>query len=124
MPIETNPMTHHEEWVWSVLKEHIGKDKAIKRETLVGRAGLRDRQLRRVIASLVDQHKKPIGSIYNNSGGGYFIIANSEESEAVCQPLHSHALAILLRESVLKKLSVKELLKKYQAELSFEEVTS
>lgn len=111
--------TMQERQVWTVLSLKRGKSQAISQERLANITNKNTRAVRKVVESLIVNHRVVICSSYDKENGGYYLPETDAEIEETCRKLHSHALQILKRESVIQKITLAELLKKYQMEIPF-----
>jgi len=107
-------LTEEEFSVFAVLRRRKGKERAIGKKELAKILGMDERMVRRVIKALIEEHGVPVGSDYVR---GYFIVAAPEEVEETYQTLKNHALSILKRAAVLKRISLKRLLGQLEVEL-------
>jgi len=107
-------LTEEEYRVLAVLKRCRGKKQAIGKRELAKVLGMDERVVRRVIKALIEEHGIPVGSDYAR---GYFIVSAPEEVEETYETLKHHALSILKRAAVLKRISLKRLLGQLEVEL-------
>ena len=103
-------MTSEQRSVWNVLKHHSGKASAIRIRDLVRQCALPERKVRDIVTSLILVFHIRIGSTYSGRQPGYFVIESAEEAEATYEVLRGHALSILRRAAVIRRLSFPELL--------------
>lgn len=102
-------MTAEQASVWNLLKDHKGKAGAVKSKTLATASGLPERRVREIVTSLILVFHIRIGSAYSGRHPGWFVIESSEEAEETYQVLRGHALSILKRAAVIRRLSFPEL---------------
>jgi len=112
-------MTMSEREVWAVLGLIHGKANAISHKDLAHKTNKPERKVRSIVVSLIIKHRLVICSSYDRENGGYYLPETGDEVQETCKKLHGHALGILFRESVIKKISLAELLKQYQKEIPF-----
>ena len=101
-------MSQDELTVWNALRYHKGKENAITQHRLAEHTGISPRHVREIIKYLVENHKLEIASSYD-SGGGYYIPVSQKEVDETCDKLYGHALSILKRYSVFKKVDIDKL---------------
>ena len=116
-----------------ILEGHQGRDNSVSRKDLVERVNdhcsscaeasedmplfparrslgvggpVHEREIRRVIKHLVEQHATWIGS----GAKGYFMIQTDQELLAACKYYHGYALSLLHVEAKLRKMSLPALL--------------
>ena len=102
-------MTAEQRAVWNVLREHRGRAAAIRIRTLVTVCSLPERKVREIVTSLILVFHLRIGSVYSGSHPGYFVIETGAEAEATYEVLRGHALSILRRAAVIRRLSFPDL---------------
>lgn len=124
MTLNFSGLDEDEALVWGVLQGCVGKRYAVTQHLLEEVTRIPARRVRMIIESLIHQHKKVICSSYDRDRGGYYLPENESEVRETCEKLHGHALRILTRESVLKKLTLRELLKLYQKEIPFNDLAN
>lgn len=108
--IDYKKMSNNEEIVWSIVGQCKGKENSITQMQLAGKAELHPRAGRIAIKSLVEVHRKPICSSYEKDGG-YYIANNDAEIDETCDKLYGHAMSILKRLSIFKKVDFHKLQK-------------
>lgn len=107
-------LTEEESLVWDVVQSYRGKDQAVTNELLARLAGVPERRLRSAIKALVEQHRKPIGSL---PGLGVFLVETREEREEVMAFYRSHALSLLHRMCILGQYSTRHMLGQIEIDL-------
>ncbi len=117
--VDYSEMKTEERHVYAVIGLCRGKKNAVSQNELARMANKSPREVRRIVESLIVDHRIVICSSYDKENGGYFLPQTDEEIQETCKKLHGHALKILMRESTLKKITLAELLKKYQMEIPF-----
>ncbi len=106
-------MTWDEERIWTTLIPRRGRENAVSQHWLSEVTGIPARHVRQAIERLIVHHGKRICSDYSRDGG-YYIPATDDEVEATCARLRGHAIKILQREAVLRRVTVQRLLADYQ----------
>ena len=101
-------MSQDELTVWKTLLHHKGKKHSITQHRLADHTGISCRHVREIIKALVEEHRQEIASNYD-SGGGYYIPVSQKEVDETCDKLYGHALSILKRYSVFKKIDIDKL---------------
>lgn len=98
IPYETiNRLTPDESLVWDTLStSHRGRDEAITQASLAVALGIPARRLRRIIKTLIQTHRMPIGST-PHSPAGYFVVNTPEEAAEVAARFYHGALSLLHR---------------------------
>jgi hypothetical protein len=107
---QLNPL---EGTILRILEIHKGRENALPRRELVEFVNkgcplfpVNEREIRRVIKHLVEQHATWIGS----GAKGYFMIQTDQELLAACKYYHGYALSLLHVEAKLRKMSLAALL--------------
>jgi hypothetical protein len=96
-----------------ILEGHQGRDNSVSRADLVERVNdhcplfpVHEREIRRVVKHLVEQHATWIGS----GAKGYFMIQTDQELLTACKYYHGYAMSLLHVEAKLRKMSLAALL--------------
>ena len=100
--------------VWDVVQGYRGKDQAVTNDELARLSGVPQRRLRAVIKALVEEHRKPIGSL---PGLGVFIVQTMQERTEVMDFYKGHALSLLRRMAILGHYSTDHLLGQIKIDL-------
>ena len=111
-----SPMTDEERSVMNILRSHRGRDNAIKAPRLAQAAEITPRQLRSAIGHLIEFHHVRIGST-TKKPYGYFIIETYEDAQEACEQLRHRAMSCLKRMSILKRMTMRELMGQMKFEL-------
>ena len=93
--------------VFNVIKTHEGRDRAIKAEVVGFHARMSEVKVRQIIARLVNEHGKPIGSVTGNPPGFYMMVDDDEIKEHAAS-LRKRGMKILKRAGKVSKMTVKE----------------
>lgn len=99
LPIDLSP---GELRVLETLRRHRGRTAAIHKEALAETVGMEVRQVRVVIAHLIERHNQPIGSA-SQSPAGYFLIETAQEAEQAAQELQARIIQLAKRLAKLKQ---------------------
>lgn len=92
-----NPQMNTKELtIWSILSLRKGRALAIKSSDLELRTGIKDREIRNVIKSLIELYGKPIGST-TKEPFGYYVIVDKSEMKEVQKSLRNRAISTLKR---------------------------
>lgn len=102
--------------VLNLIMPRIGRARAISVSGIASYTGIPDRTVRDIVKHLIERHQVRIGSSLGNPPG-YYMIATKEEAEQNEKTLRRLGISILTRAAVLKKLTVKEYMKRLQEEL-------
>ena len=113
--LQTIPLTPDEEAVWEVIGVRL-KGRAIKAKQLEEILGLPERQIRRIIKCLIENHGKPIASS-TGSPAGYWEITDPAERQEVYEAWRRRGISILARAARLKGITLEEELAAVQLEL-------
>lgn len=98
-PIDLSPS---ELRVLETLQRHRGRARAIHKEALAEMVEMDVRQVRIVIAHLIERHNQPIGSA-SQSPAGYFLIETAQEAEQAAQELQARIIQLAKRLAKLKR---------------------
>lgn len=98
-PIDLSP---GEGRVLDTLSRHRGRAAAIHKEVLAEMVGMEVRQVRVVIAHLIERHNQPIGSA-SQAPAGYFLIETAQEAEQAAQELTARIIQLAKRLAKLKR---------------------
>lgn len=90
----------------AILDEHVGKENAIPMAVLAKELRLTTRETRYLILIVKFRRQVPVMSHKK----GYFLVQDTRELEDCCTMFRRRALTSLKNESVLKKVSLQELL--------------
>jgi predicted DNA-binding transcriptional regulator YafY len=85
-----------------VLKQHQGKGNAITSRQLAQRLGISTREVREIIAALVEDGAL-IGASVDGDSGGYYVITTPAELEETRAILRSRAQHIFARDAALRR---------------------
>ena len=88
--------------VLETLQRHRGRAAAIHKEALAATVWLEVRQVRIMIAHLIERHNQPIGSA-SQSPAGYFLIETAQEAEQAAQELKARIIQLAKRLAKLKR---------------------
>jgi hypothetical protein len=93
------PMTNEEKDIWRIIECRRGKGNEILGPEIARRTGIDYTRVRAVIAHLINEHHKLIGS----NGKGYYVPVTKEEVDEVVGSLEHRGIMIFVRVSHLKK---------------------
>jgi hypothetical protein len=109
-------MTADETLILSALSGCKGKAMAVTQHELAEACGMPARRVRSIIVDLIFNYHKRIGCCYSKHNGGYYMIQNDAEAKETTERLEGHALKILKRVAIIRKISKETLIKKLQME--------
>jgi len=89
-----------------VLRNNHDKNHPVSRMKLRVLTSLPDRDVRRIIANLVNEHHLPIGSTTRPKHSGYFWITTRDELEVEAKKLASYIIDIAKRKRALEKIAL------------------
>jgi predicted DNA-binding transcriptional regulator len=72
--------------ITKIIQQHLGKTNPIQVDEIARRTNLSDREIRKAVQSLVNEHWHPIGAT-TKGPHGYFIIANQEDYDEAIKNL-------------------------------------
>ncbi len=110
LTLKAMKMTEQQERVYSVLCQRSGKKNAIRIRYLAKMVDLPEREVRDIVTALILVFRIPVGSSYNVKKPGYYIISTIEEAEETYNTLKHHAIQILRRAAVVKRITYPELI--------------
>lgn len=113
----TLTMLPEESFVWTLIAARQGRAQAIGAADLARQSGLSNRDVRRVIKTLIEQYASPIAST-PTPPAGYYIPKTIEEVLATTESLKSRALSILTRMARLRRVALPEVLHQLSLELA------
>lgn len=113
----TLTMLPEESRVWTLIAARQGRAHAIGAADLARQSGLSNRDVRRVIKTLIEQYASPIAST-PTPPAGYYIPETIEEVLATTESLKSRALSILTRMARLRRVVLPEVLHQLSLELA------
>jgi len=87
--------------------QHQGAIASINQADLAAVSGIRKRRVRKIIKELIEQFGMPIGTLYTQAGG-YFWITTKSEAEVSCKAISDHAISQLSRVAALKKTTLRK----------------
>lgn len=87
------PLGEGERKLLTVLRNHVGKDNAIKREQLAELLHQPDRMVRRLVRDCREHFGVAIGA--NRGAGGYFLVSSSDEAAELAHQLFDQAFSLL-----------------------------
>jgi len=102
--------------VYGIIINRLGREQAVSVDAISEQTGIAGREVRDIVKRLIEQHHVRIGSALAKPSG-YYMIQSDEEAEANERTLRRLGLSILVRASVLKRLTVAEYMKRLQTEL-------
>jgi hypothetical protein len=124
-PIQTSDllaeMTLLEQEVYTILKQHRGRDTAIAMESLANLCRVTTREIQEIVSRLVIVYRIPVGSSSSSARPGFYLIADRAEAQEVYESLKGRALAILKRASVIGRIRRQDLLHEIATELALDE---
>ncbi len=101
------------------LSHHVGLENAWSQENISATLGIKARDVRRMVRYMILELGWSICSSHRNAElGGYFLPRNPEEAQDACRSLHKQALALLKRESTLRKITLADLWGQMALEMS------
>ncbi|TAN59639.1 hypothetical protein EPN18_10070 [bacterium] len=103
--------------VWRVIREHKGKDSAIKADTLAWRTSLPEVKAREIVSRLVRASGKLIGSSTGNPPG-YYVITDETELRKHIESLRHRGIMCLVRAAALSKTSIEDIFEQGRLELN------
>lgn len=107
-----------EKCVWAAIEGHRGKDRAVKVDVVARLTGISGKRVRQIVAHLVNEHGKLIGSSTCNPPG-FYIIVDKEELTKQIESLRHRGIMCLKRAAKLGKSSLEEVYK--QGKLALDE---
>ena len=113
---EFEGLSSEEKLIWSIVREHRGKDHAIQVCELSREVNLPDRVVRGFVAKLRTEHGKLIGS-RTTVKPGYYIITNREELNKYMASMRRRGIKILMAAAAAQKVSVEEVFKQGRLDL-------
>jgi hypothetical protein len=105
--------------VWKIIRGHRGRDSAVKVDQIAWDTKLRGQRVREIVAHLVLEHGKIIGSA-TSQPPGYYVIIDAEELRAHIKSLRHRGIMCLVRASKLSKQSIEDIFK--QGRIEFNEI--
>lgn len=102
-------MTKTHDHVLTIIREHRGRGNAISYKAIAALVDKHPRTVREVVSQLIFQFGQPIGTCYETSGGGYYLIVSPWELEDTYEKLRGHGISILKRAADLKGISYAEM---------------
>ena len=109
-------MDSESQHVLGLIRVRKGRECSITVANISEITGIPPRTVRDIVKGLIEKHLIRIGSSLGNPPG-YYMIATKEEAEQNERTLRRLGLSILTRAAVLKRLTVKEYMKRLQGEL-------
>lgn len=109
------PMTNEEKDIWCIIEYRRGKGNEILGPEIARRTGIEYTRVRAVIAHLINEHHKLIGS----NGKGYYVPINPAEVDEVVGSLEHRGIMILVRVAKLKKQAMVDVM--HQAYLRYKD---
>ena len=109
-------MDSESQHVLGLIRGRNGRSKAISVASLTERTAIPARAVRDIVKGLIEKHHIRIGSSLGNPPG-YYMIVTKEEAEQNERTLRRLGISILTRAAMLRKLTVKEYMKRLQEEL-------
>jgi predicted ArsR family transcriptional regulator len=111
-------MDSESQQVLGLIRVRHGRQQAITVDSIAESAGIPSRTVRDIVKHLIENHHIMIGSSLGRPAG-YFMIATKEEAEQNERTLRKLGISILVHAAVLKRLSVKEYIRRLQEEIEF-----
>lgn len=105
--------------LWAILRTRRGRARAVSAQKLAHWTSFPERQVRRALKELIEQHHRPIAST-PQAPAGFFVPESRAEVEAVCASLRGRALSILRRMACLRQIAMPQLLEQLQLEFTAE----
>mgnify|MGYP000992449303 FL=1 len=99
---EGHPLTEEEKAIWDIVAARSGKGSEILGPEIARRTGIDYTRVRAVIAHLINEHHKLIGS----NGKGYYVPVTPSEVAEVTKSLRHRGIMILVRAAQLQKTSL------------------
>lgn len=93
--------------VWEIIRGLRGRESATKVDRIARLTGLKDQRVREIVAHLVIEHGKVIGSA-TSKPPGYYVITDAEELREHVKSLRHRGIMCLVRAAALQKKSVEE----------------
>lgn len=94
--------------VWRIIRDHKGKESAIKADTLAWQTRLDGVRVREIVSHLIRDHGKLIGSSTANPPG-FYVITDAEELRRHVKSLRHRGIMCLVRAAALSKTSIEEI---------------
>ena len=104
-PTPYDQLTKNEKEVVSLL--HKGSESAIKANDIAKITGIKSRNVRDIISSLITIEHYPIGSTRALPNQGYYLITNEQEKNATVSSLESQIKTMNQRVSTLKAIKLR-----------------
>ncbi len=101
-------LSSEEASVWNIIKNHKGKENAVKVDTVALYTGLKDKEVREIVSGLVRQHSKLIASSTANPPG-FYVITDEQELKAHIRSLRHRGIMCLVRAAALSNTSIEEI---------------
>ena len=105
-PTPYNKLSEKEKEIVSLL--HKGAKSAIKTDDIAKRTGIKSRNIRDIIYSLITLDNYPIGSTRALPNQGYYLISNEQERNATIAVLESQIRNMKKRVSILKDIKIND----------------
>ncbi len=102
--------------VYGIIRRHAGRDHAVSVEEISRLSGVAPRQVRDIVKGLIERHRVRIGSALKKPAG-YYMIETREEAEQNELTLRRLGLSVLSRAAAIRKLTVREYMRRLQTEL-------
>lgn len=102
--------------VYGIIRRHSGRDHAVSVEEISRLSGVAPRQVRDIVKGLIERHRVRIGSALKKPAG-YYMIETREEAEQNELTLRRLGLSVLSRAAAIRKLTVREYMRRLQTEL-------
>ena len=103
--------------VWKIIRELRGRESAVKVDQIAWQTGLKAQRVREVVAHLIIEHGKIIGSA-TSQPPGYYVIVDAEELRAHIKSLRHRGIMCLVRASKLSKQSIEDIFKQGRSEFN------
>ncbi len=103
-------LSDEEAKVWRIVREHSGRENAIKADALAWQTGFDGVKVREIVSHLVVRHGKVIGSSTGNPPG-FYVITDAAELDKHIKSLRHRGIMCLVRAAALSKSSVEEIFK-------------
>lgn len=113
-------ITHLEQKIFNILKDHKGKDNPITVQELERITLASSRRIRRAVANLVVSHGIPIASSVHYPYG-FYLITDKEEALRCLRQYWSRVKEVARRAKSLSRAVEKEFGVRYQKEFDFDE---